>query len=49
MEMAGNCRICGKEIFCRDGFLDGAVLKHQLYCQLCAEIEDKKTLPIKGE
>ncbi|WP_270180944.1 hypothetical protein [Alkalihalobacillus sp. CinArs1] len=37
-ERVGTCTECGKELFCRDGFLDGVVGEDkELYCFDCAE------------
>lgn len=37
-ESVGSCNVCGKELFCRDGFLDGVVgERKELYCFDCAE------------
>lgn len=40
-EFIGLCSICGKEIFCRDGFLDGVYIDGKLICFEC-EKELKK-------
>ncbi|WP_256464135.1 hypothetical protein [Halobacillus amylolyticus] len=37
-ELVGNCRQCGKEISCLDGFLNGVVGEDKtLYCFDCAD------------
>ncbi|MDQ0299517.1 hypothetical protein J2S78_001937 [Salibacterium salarium] len=36
-EVVGECSVCGKEILCMDGFLNGVISKHErLYCFDCA-------------
>ncbi|MBM7692591.1 hypothetical protein JOC77_002021 [Peribacillus deserti] len=40
MELAGICSVCGKEIYCRDGFLDGVIdQKSGLLCYACTDLE----------
>lgn len=36
-EYLGRCSECGKEIYCRDGFLEGIHENDRLYCFECAE------------
>ncbi|EKE31127.1 MULTISPECIES: hypothetical protein [Salimicrobium] len=37
-EFVGYCASCGKEVYCKDGFLDGIVTEDkQLYCFTCGE------------
>ncbi|MBP1964407.1 alpha-D-ribose 1-methylphosphonate 5-phosphate C-P lyase [Paenibacillus aceris] len=37
-EFVGTCKTCGKQIFCREGFLDGVVLEDKsLICFACLE------------
>lgn len=37
-ELVGQCSMCGKEIFCVDGFLEGVVMEDkQLQCLTCSE------------
>jgi hypothetical protein len=39
-ELVGHCKECGKEIYCRDGFLDGIVLEDKsLICFDCNDAE----------
>ncbi len=39
-EFVGHCAKCRKQIFCRDGFLDGIVLEDKsLVCFDCADEE----------
>ncbi|SDH37831.1 hypothetical protein [Alteribacillus bidgolensis] len=42
-EKVGNCTVCGKEVFCLNGFLNG-VLDNQknLFCFLCIEKKEKQ-------
>ncbi|MBM7553024.1 hypothetical protein [Thalassobacillus pellis] len=35
-ELVGTCTVCGKEIYCEDGFLNGEHLDNELYCFDCA-------------
>ena len=42
IELIGTCVNCGKEIYCRDGFLDGVYIEGKLYCFACAEEAEKK-------
>ncbi|MCC2687187.1 MAG: hypothetical protein K0R75_4086 [Paenibacillaceae bacterium] len=39
MEWVGKCTVCTKDVYCRDGFLDGVVAGHPgvLYCHDCYE------------
>jgi hypothetical protein len=39
-ELVGHCRKCGKEIYCRDGFLDGIVLKDKSL--ICFDCDDEE-------
>lgn len=36
-EHLGRCSECGKEIYCRDGFLEGVHEDGRLYCFECAK------------
>ncbi|MBB6454768.1 hypothetical protein HNQ94_003257 [Salirhabdus euzebyi] len=36
-EFLGNCSVCGKAIYCRNGFFDGATEDGHLYCFDCVE------------
>ncbi|WP_256464014.1 hypothetical protein [Halobacillus salinarum] len=39
-DLVGNCRYCGAEVYCLDGFLNGVVDEDQLLsCYDCAEEE----------
>lgn len=39
-EYIGNCRICGKNLYCRDGFAEGVVTgQHELICFVCDKIQ----------
>lgn len=44
IENVGSCTLCGKELFCRDGFLDAVVGEEkELYCFSCAKsVPDSK-------
>ncbi len=35
-EYIGNCVKCNKEVYCKDGFLDGVHKRGHLYCFRCA-------------
>jgi hypothetical protein len=39
MEWVGRCTVCDKDVYCRDGFLDGVVAGSPgvLYCHDCYE------------
>ncbi|MGI2327844.1 hypothetical protein [Planococcus sp. YIM B11945] len=41
-ELIGPCSNCGKEVFCRDGFLEGVYIDGNLYCNACAEETDEE-------
>ncbi len=41
LELIGICSNCGKEIYCRDGFLDGVYIEGELFCFNCAEKESE--------
>lgn len=41
-EFVGNCTKCEKEIYCMEGFLNGAILKEGLFCFDCAEKKDEE-------
>ncbi|MDD9268054.1 hypothetical protein ACFPES_13530 [Paenibacillus sp. GCM10023248] len=37
-ELVGQCSVCGKDIFCADGFLEGVIREDkQLECLTCSE------------
>ncbi|WP_256521831.1 hypothetical protein [Halobacillus sp. A5] len=39
-ELVGTCSVCGKAVYCRDGFLDGIIDEEQmLKCNECEEKE----------
>lgn len=36
MELVGPCTVCGKDIYCKSGFLDGVTDENsRLYCHDC--------------
>ncbi|MDU0200420.1 MULTISPECIES: hypothetical protein [Paenibacillus] len=38
-ELVGTCNLCGKPIYCREGFLDGVILEDKsLVCFECLEL-----------
>ncbi|WP_431802621.1 hypothetical protein [Halobacillus andaensis] len=40
VELVGTCAVCGKTIYCKDGFLDGVIDEDQLLrCYECEEGE----------
>ncbi|MFC2947399.1 hypothetical protein [Virgibacillus sediminis] len=39
-ELVGSCTVCGKEIYCENGFFDGEQKDGDLYCHECAGLED---------
>ncbi|WP_240377664.1 hypothetical protein [Bacillus piscicola] len=39
-ELVGECAVCGKEVFCLDGFLNGVVDEEKKL--LCFECTDEK-------
>lgn len=39
MDLVGNCRVCGKPVYCKGGFLDGVSENGGLYCHSCFEAE----------
>lgn len=42
-ELVGACTMCGKAIYCREGFLDGVVLEDKsLVCFECLEPTEPK-------
>jgi len=41
-EFIGNCRVCGKTIYCENGFLNGTVQEDQtLECFECQELRQE--------
>jgi hypothetical protein len=39
-ELIGCCSICGKELYCLDGFFNGVILENkELICFECEEVE----------
>jgi len=43
-ELVGPCTICGKEIFCLDGFLNGVYVDgEKIHCFDCDKKENKIT------
>lgn len=42
-ELIGQCKSCGKNIYCEDGFFNGVLLPgHQYLCMDCDEKEHEK-------
>jgi len=41
-ELIGPCVNCGKDVYCRDGFLEGVYMNGKLLCNKCAEAQEKK-------
>jgi hypothetical protein len=43
MEWVGQCTVCSKDVYCRDGFLDGVVAGSPgiLYCHDCFAKHDE--------
>ncbi|CEI83354.1 hypothetical protein J18TS1_30020 [Oceanobacillus oncorhynchi subsp. incaldanensis] len=39
----GTCVTCNKEIYCKDGFLDGVNERGRLYCFTCSEERQQET------
>ncbi|WP_182914119.1 hypothetical protein [Paenibacillus sp. 1011MAR3C5] len=38
-ELVGHCRACGREVYCRDGFLDGVVQEDSsVLCFACDSV-----------
>ena len=40
-ELIGPCSNCGKDVYCRDGFLDGVYVDGELVCFDCQEEVEK--------
>ena len=38
-ERVGQCEVCGREVFCLNGFLDGVAENGRLHCFDCADRE----------
>lgn len=36
-ELIGQCQSCGTDVFCEDGFFDGAQKNGKLLCNECCE------------
>ncbi|WP_269430744.1 hypothetical protein [Domibacillus enclensis] len=36
-ELVGTCAVCGKDIYCMDGFLNGVKENGELLCFPCAD------------
>ncbi|WP_269431507.1 hypothetical protein [Domibacillus indicus] len=36
-EFVGSCVLCGKDVYCQDGFLNGVKEEGGLHCFECAE------------
>jgi hypothetical protein len=42
-EFVGHCKVCSKEIYCKDGFLDGIILQDKsLVCFDCTNEEKEE-------
>ena len=41
-ELVGPCANCGKDVYCRDGFLEGSYVNGKLFCMECAEENEEK-------
>ncbi|MET3574270.1 hypothetical protein ACFFIY_12365 [Bhargavaea ullalensis] len=39
-ERVGTCEVCGREVFCLNGFLNGVAENGRLRCFDCADRED---------
>lgn len=37
VELIGPCSNCGKDVYCRDGFLEGVYTDGELICLECEE------------
>lgn len=46
-EWIGNCKSCGKDIYCENGFFNGVVLPAHEY--LCFDCEEQGTLDRKDD
>lgn len=42
-ELIGQCQSCGKNVYCENGFFDGAQLDGKLLCNDCAEEEESNS------
>ncbi|MDF2723793.1 MAG: hypothetical protein K0Q59_3468 [Paenibacillus sp.] len=42
MELVGQCRECGKDVYCKGGFLDGVTQNGKLYCHSCYEEQERE-------
>ncbi len=42
-ELVGYCEICGKELFCTDGFFQGYILNDTNMCYTCFEQNKKES------
>jgi hypothetical protein len=44
MEWVGKCTVCSKDVYCRDGFLDGVFAGHPgvLYCHDCYQKQSER-------
>ncbi|GGB53705.1 hypothetical protein GCM10011409_34170 [Lentibacillus populi] len=36
-ELIGECQLCGKPVYCENGFFDGEQMNGKLTCNSCAE------------
>jgi len=45
-ELVGQCRVCGKDVYCRDGFLDGVVQENSFV--LCFECDSNSRIKDEG-
>jgi len=41
-ELIGPCTNCGKDVYCRDGFLEGVYIDRKLFCFACADEKAKE-------
>lgn len=41
-ELVGTCTVCGKDVYCLDGFLNGVYEEGQLICMECLKNEKNK-------
>lgn len=46
-ELIGECKSCGKKVYCHNGFLDGVTEGNELFCFDCTNHKEEKSSLIR--
>lgn len=42
-ELIGDCQLCGKHVYCENGFFNGEQINGKLFCPDCGEQQKQKS------